>query len=121
VLAPTGVVKLTGCGEPPWLTGGPDDATAADDLAALGEVAAGWAAVARKKGIKPSKPLPDALVHVLARLKPEAPDVYPSAADLLADLERIGGSIPAAADVWDKLVAHAAENATDGVAWRKSA
>jgi hypothetical protein len=40
---------------------------------------------------------------------------------LLADLDRVGATVPAAAEAWDQLVAHAAQNATDGVAWRKSA
>jgi chromosome segregation ATPase len=121
VLTPSGVVKLTGCGEPPWLTGGPADATTADDLTALGEAAAAWAGISKRKGLKPSKSLPEPLLKVLARLRPDSADCYPSAADLLADLERTGPSVPVADDAWEQLVAHAAEHATDGVAWRKSA
>jgi chromosome segregation ATPase len=122
VLTPDGVVKLTGVGEPPWLAGGPADPTPAADLAALGEVSAGWAALApRRKGTKPSRPLPESLQQVLVRLRPDTVDRFPSAAALLEDLERAGADLPDGAEVWTKLVAHAAENATDGVAWRKSA
>ena len=55
------------------------------------------------------------------RLRTEAADRYTSAADLLADLERIGPDFPASADAWNRMVKYVAENATDGVAWRKSA
>ena len=55
------------------------------------------------------------------RLRPDAEDRYPSAAALLEDLERAGADLPDGGDAWAKLLAHAAENATDGVAWRKSA
>jgi hypothetical protein len=122
VLTPEGVVKLTGCGEPVWLAGGPADPTPEADLAALGDVAASWAAIVpRRKGAKPPKPLPEPLQQVLLRLRPDAADRYPSAAALLEDLERAGASLPDAAEAWEKLLRHAAENATEGVAWRKSA
>ena len=54
-------------------------------------------------------------------LKPDAPDRYPSAAALLEDLERAGYDLPDGADAWERLLKHARENATEGVAWRKSA
>jgi chromosome segregation ATPase len=122
VLTPAGIVKLTGCGEPPWLTGGPTDATPADDLTALGEIAAGWAAATpKRKGAKSPKALPDSLQRVLERLRPEAADRYSSAADVLADLEQAGPELPPVGDAWRELLAFTTENATDGVAWRKSA
>src|SRR5262249_9627665 len=78
-----------------WLAGGPADPTPEADLAALGEVAAGWAAIVpRRKGAKPPKPLPGPLQQVLARLRPDAADRYPSAAALLEDLERAGAGLP---------------------------
>jgi hypothetical protein len=122
VLAPEGVVKLTGCGEPPWLAGTPAEATPEADLAALGDLAAGWAAASpRRKNAKPPKALPESLQRMLARLRPDAADRYPTAAALLEDLERAGTDLPDGAEPWEKLLQHAAENATEGVAWRKSA
>jgi chromosome segregation ATPase len=121
VLTADGVVKLTGCGEPPWLNGGPETATPADDLTALGELATGWATGPRKKGARPVKPLPEPLQTILSRLRSDAADRYSSAADLLTDLERVEAELPPAVDAWNNLLSFAAENATEGVAWRKSA
>src|SRR5207253_2935548 len=89
VLTARGVVKLAGFGEPPWLAGGPAPAaepTAADDLRALGQVAAGWLQAGRKKEAK-AKPLPAGLQAVLQRLTGEA-EPYESAAALLEHLDR---------------------------------
>jgi chromosome segregation ATPase len=121
ILTPSGLVKVTGCGEPPWLAGRLADATPTDDLDVLGELAAGWGQVSRRKATKPAKPLPDALQRILDRLRPDAIDRYPSAAQLLADLEAAGPTLPAMGDAWEEMLAFAKENATDGIAWRKSA
>jgi hypothetical protein len=122
VLSPVGAIKVTGCGEPPWLAGRTPDATPSDDLAAFGEVITGWALGGpRRKGVKPPKSLPAALHQILDRLRPDAADHYPSVAELLADLERAGPELPGMGDAWEKLLAYAKENATEGVAWRKSA
>jgi chromosome segregation ATPase len=121
-LTSEGVVKLTGCGEPTWLTGGPVEPTSEADMAALGELAAGWAAATpRRKGTKAAKPLPESLQQVVQRLRPDAVDRYPTAAALLEDLEAVGADLPDGAEAWAKLLQHAVENATEGVAWRKSA
>jgi hypothetical protein len=122
VLTAGGVVKLTGAGEPAWLSGAAAEPTVADDLAALGELAAAWAAVPpRRKGAKPPKPLPPALQAVVARLGPDAGDRFTSAAEFLEELERAGAELPDGGEAWEKLLRHAAERATEGVAWRKSA
>jgi hypothetical protein len=122
VLTPDGVVKLTGCGEPVWLTGVPSEPTPEADLIALGELAAGWSTAApRRKSAKSAKPLPESLQQVLQRLRPDAADRYTSAAALLEDLERAGADVPDGTEAWEKLLKHATENATEGVAWRKSA
>jgi hypothetical protein len=42
-------------------------------------------------------------------------------ADLLTDLERTSPELPGMGDAWEKLLGFASENATEGVAWRKSA
>ncbi len=118
VLSPAGDVKLTGCGEPPWLAGRTPDATPADDLAAFGEVVTGWAiGTPRRKGVK----LPTVLQRILDRLRPNAAGHYPTVAELLVDLEKASSELPAMGDAWEQLRNYAAENATDGVAWRKSA
>ena len=70
---------------------------------------------------KPPKSLTESLQQVLARLRPDAADRYHTAAALLEDLERAGADLPDGTEAWEKLVKHAAENATEGVAWRKSA
>jgi hypothetical protein len=122
VLSPTGSIKVTGCGEPPWLAGRTPDATPADDLAAFGEVATTWALGGpRRKGAKLPKSMPAALQRILERLRPDAADHYSSMADLLTDLERTSPELPGMGDAWEKLLGFASENATEGVAWRKSA
>jgi chromosome segregation ATPase len=122
VLTPEGVVKLTGCGEPPWLTGGPADATPADDVAALGELACAWATnMPLRKRAKTFKSPAAALRPILNRLRSDAADRYQSTGDLLADLEKAGPELPPIGDAWENLVAFANQNAADAVAWRKSA
>jgi chromosome segregation ATPase len=118
VLTPLGVVKVTGCGEPPWLCGRPADATAVDDLVALGDIAAGWAAgVPRRKGAKSARSLPGELQRILDRLR--GGDA--SAGELVADLETAGRDLPSVGEAWDELMAFARENAAEGVALRKAA
>jgi hypothetical protein len=123
VLTADGMVKVTGFGEPPWLADyDPAGATAEADLAALGSLAAGWAQIApRRKNAKPPRPLPEPLQAVLARLAADADDRYRTAAELLEDLDAAGADLPDAADAWERLLRYAGENATEGVAWRKSA
>jgi hypothetical protein len=121
VLTPLGLVKLSGCGEPPWLTGRPADATAADDLTALGELAAAWATgVPRRKSAKAVKPLPAELQRILDRLRGDALP-YSSTAELLDDLRRTAGNLPPIGEAWDEFLAFAAENAAEGAALRKAA
>lgn len=121
VLTADGVVKLCGIGEPSWLAGHADGSVDGD-LAALGDLAASWAAMTpKRKGAKAPKPLPVALQAVLARLRPDSDVRIASAAELLDELDKAGGEVPDAVDTWEKLIKYASENATDGVAWRKSA
>jgi hypothetical protein len=122
VLTRLGVLKLVGIGEPPWLAGMDDAGTIAGDLQALGQLATAWAALApRRRGNKPPKPLPAALLNVLNRLQPTAADSFTTAAELLAALEIAGANLPDASDAWDALLEHAAENGSEPIAWRKSA
>jgi hypothetical protein len=126
LLTRAGVVKLVGIGEPPWLhPGGSDrEPTVADDLRALGMVAAGWMNVgARRKGMKP-KPFPPGLIDILSGLGAEgdqAANPYPTTAAVLEALDRVAGRVPADHGAWDKLLAFATENAGDGVVLRQSA
>ncbi|MBL8798405.1 MAG: hypothetical protein JNM56_31205, partial [Planctomycetia bacterium] len=111
VIAADGTVKLCGLGEPAWLaeqsdSGGED---AAADLAALGKIAAGWAALGPRSG-KKAKPLPEPLLTILQRLTSNDPEKrYPSAAVLLEELERAGSDLPPNAEAWDRLLRHVRE------------
>ncbi len=120
LLAPDGVLKLCGFGEPAWLTEPPrpEGEAPADDLAALGRMAAAWSAASRKGG--KARPLPDALQAVLQRLTADAPETaYPSAAALLEDLDRAGAAAPANAEAWARFLRHVREQTAnhDGLRW----
>jgi hypothetical protein len=122
VLTGVGLVKLVGIGEPDWLVGTEGTPTAAANLAALGQLAADWAALApRRRGNKPPKPLPAPLLAVLNRLQPTAHNGFTSAAELLDSLESAGTNLADASESWDALLEHAAENGSEPAAWRKSA
>ena len=126
VLTAAGVLKVTGFGEPSWLAVGPvpAESTPAADLRAFGQVAYGWSQLAgkRKHAAKP-KPFPEALQEVIRRLEadPEPPMAdtvaaerpYESAAELVADLNRIARDTPFSDDAWDKLLKHVADAAPD--------
>jgi hypothetical protein len=123
VLTADGQVKLTGFGEPPWLTGTADaDPTVADDLLAFGSIITAWSQIPpRRKNAKAPKPLPKPLQRVLARLTSDADDRYTTAAELVEDLRRTEAGLPDTVEAWDRLLKYAGENATEVVAWRKSA
>ncbi len=103
VLTADGTLKLCGLGEPRWLVGEADVAESpADDLTALGQIAAGWAALATSgKGAK-IKPLPEDLQAVLSRLR--EPGGYGSASALLDALDRAGASLSASPAAWERLL-----------------
>jgi chromosome segregation ATPase len=125
VLTGDGVLKLTGLGEPRWLAGNPtadeDEPSVAADLAALGQVAAGWAAsTPNRKGAK-SKPLPDALQEIVRRLSSVVPgERFDSAAALLEALDRAGDRVPANAAAWERFLKQVREQSED-VALRRTA
>lgn len=119
VLSADGLVKLSGVGEPIWLTGADPNATPADDLVALGKLAAGWSALTpRRKLAKLPRPLPATVRAVLDRWSAGG---FASAAEVLEALDAAGADVPAGVETWERLMRFAGENATDGVAWRKSA
>lgn len=119
VLTSDGLVKITGVGEPHWLTGANPDATLATDLQALGQVAAGWTNLSTKRKMaKPPRPLPPLVKRVLDNW---VAGKLESAIAVLDALDQAGGQIPAGTETWDRLMKFAGDNATDGVTWRKSA
>jgi chromosome segregation ATPase len=132
VLTGTGTLKVTGFGEPPWLSPGPapQETTPAADLRAFGQVLFGWSHLASKrKGAAKPKPFPDALQAVIRRLEadPEPPMAdtvaaerpYESAAELITDLDRIARETAFSDDAWEKLLKHVADNAPDAPAGLK--
>ena len=130
VLASDGVLKVTGFGEPPWLTVGPTigvEPTPATDLRAFGQVAFGWSQLAtRRKLAGKTRVFPEALLAIIRRLEadPEPPMAdtvaagkpYESAAELVADLDRVARETAFSDDAWDKLLRHVEENAPDAPA-----
>src|SRR5262249_60621479 len=112
-----GVWKLGGLGEPSWLAASAEgDAPAATeagptgDLAALGRVAAEWAA---RKGGK-AKALPEALQGVLTQLAAQDPAGRPAnATALLTELERAGADVPGNAAAWERFVRQVREQSAD--------
>jgi hypothetical protein len=127
VLAPDGVLKVTGFGEPPWLTVGPMtsvEPTPSTDLRAFGQAAFAWSQLAtRRKLAGKIRAFPEVLLAIIRRLEadPEPPMAdtvaagrpYESAAELVVDLDRVARETAFSDDVWDKLLRHVAENAPD--------
>ncbi len=101
VLSADATVKLCGAGEPTWMRVPPSDeeATVADDLKALGTIAAGWLELGGARKGK-GKTLPDSLQAILDRLTTSA---YSTVAALMEDLERASADVPANAAAWDRL------------------
>jgi hypothetical protein len=120
-----GMLKLCGLGEPRWLAVPPpqdsDEPSIAGDLAALGHIAAGWAAVTPTGKSGKNKGLPDKLHTILTRFHHEnEAKRYSSAATLLEDLDRVGGDVPANAAAWERFVRQVREESAD-TALRESA
>lgn len=120
LLTGEGIVKICGIGEPGWLAGrtqqGP--ASPADDLQALGRLAASWCMPdGVRKGAK-TKPLPEALHGLIQRL---AGGECASAAKLLDDLDRAGNDVPPNAEAWDRLLKYVREHETPEALLRMSA
>lgn len=126
VLTLDGVLKVTGFGEPLWLSGGPVapvEPSAAADLRGLGQVAFGWSQLSSKKRTRPGKAFPAELIAIVRRLEadPEPPmadtvpadQPYESAMELVADLKRVARETPFSDDAWEKLLRHVVENAPE--------
>lgn len=111
VLTGQGTVKLLGIGEPHWLSAAADDdgESVAADLAALGRLAAEWAAVPAT-GKSKARPLPAELQAVLARLTGAA-EPFAATQELIAALEQAGMTVPATSTAWDRLLRQVREQA----------
>jgi len=129
ILTAGGVLKVTGFGEPPWLSSAPTptEPSPAADLRALGQVAFGWSQLAAKrKGAAKPKPFPPQLLDIIRRLEadPEPPMAdtvaadrpYESATEVVADLNRVARDTAFSDDAWEKLLKHVTDNAPDAPA-----
>jgi hypothetical protein len=109
-----GVLKLCGFGEPAWLMDRSHAETPANDLAALGKLAATWIIPPASSKKARGKPLPAAVQEMLDRLNgTEAVPPFTSASEVLETLDRVGAEIPANAATWDRFVRAVSEQATD--------
>jgi hypothetical protein len=110
---------VSGLGEPVWLI---EDQTAedskssdvsrkpADDLLALGQIAAKWCTpLGVRRGAK-TKPPPDALVALVMRLAGEGNTPFTNSMQLLGALEMIRKDVPANPEAWDRLLRHVKEH-----------
>jgi chromosome segregation ATPase len=133
LLGADGILKVTGFGEPSWLSGAATapEVSFAADLRAFGQVLFGWSQLAGKKRVAKSKAFPEALWGVIRRLEADAEppmadtvasaQPYGSAAELLADLQRIARETPFSDDAWEKLLKHVADHTPDGFAGLRKA
>jgi hypothetical protein len=122
-LTADGTLKICGLGEPAWLALPPrevDGGAASADLLALGKIVGGWCSSSGVRRGAKTKPLPVSLQEVVERLSAEG-EGYGSAAELLEDLDRISGDIPANAEAWDRLLRHVREYASPAAVLRQSA
>jgi serine/threonine protein kinase len=109
LLTADGVLKVGGFGEPSWLVEGAASQQAemdvTVDLAALGRIAASWAASApRRKGAK-GRPIPASVQKILKGLGCYGHDPsYAEAAVLLEELDRLSGEQPTNPEAWDRLL-----------------
>jgi len=104
-----GVLKLCGLGEPRWLAVPPPqengEPSIVGDLAALGHIAASWAAVTPAAKNSKSKALPSVLQAILTRFhQDDEAKRYTSASSLLEDLDRAGADVSANAAAWERFV-----------------
>src|SRR5262249_52253976 len=104
-----GLLKLCGLGEPRWLAVPPpqedDEPTVARGLAALGHIAAGWAAVTPPSKGSKSKGMPPVLQNILSRFHHEdETQRYASMVELLEDVERAAATVPSNTAAWERFV-----------------
>ncbi len=124
LLTADGILKTCGFGEPLWLLG-PNVSTPEDvraDLDALGRIVGGWINPSGRRQGSKIKGIPDSLRALVDRLVgSDISNLYPSAAALLEDLDRVGADVPPNSEAWDRLLRHVRENALPATALRRSA
>jgi chromosome segregation ATPase len=107
VLTEDGTLKLMGLGEPLWLTNGTvSEETPQGDLKALGTIVAGWAATPPGGKAVKAKPLPEELAKLIDRMRNGE---FPSAKDLIEELDRVSVRVPASGTAWERLLKYVAE------------
>jgi serine/threonine protein kinase len=126
VLTQEGIVKLAGFGEPAWLaTPSPNQIvqpTVEDDLRALGQLAASWAAAGGEAKRPRGKPLPPELQKILQRLTAdEETSRYADAVALLEDLDAAGATVPANSTAWERFVKQVREQSSHEKPTKRSA
>jgi len=116
VLTADGLVKITGLGEPAWLSGASITASAAEDVEALGRIAASWVEMMPKRKVQSRRrPLPASVRSLLRSLggrRIRSPPQY-STNSIVPDPD-----VPSGSETWERLVKFAGENGSDGVMWR---
>lgn len=122
VLTGDGTLKISGIGEPAWLHEQPAEASAGDDLKALGRLAQEWLAPVPRPKLARSKQSAKALFELVETLaSDQAPTAFPSAPALLEELERIGKDVPPNAEAWERLLRVIRESDPQTVPVRRSA
>jgi serine/threonine protein kinase len=112
LLVASGVIKVTGTGEPLWLVSGQDqEATPQDDLAALAEIGTiAFALISKKKG-KAARGT-DSITAVLQRLgskewqtsASENGARYRNAEEVIHDLQTLAGQFPCTEETWNEFL-----------------
>jgi chromosome segregation ATPase len=140
VLTSDGTLKITGFGEPAWLSASDHaEVSHQHDLLALGRMAGEWAMlVPRRKSSKP-RSLPEALRHLLRRIgaaaftgefegeqpimaePAAAEEQFKTAAELLDAMEIAGADLPANTEAWERLAKHVNDHVVEGAALRRTA
>ncbi|HEV3235703.1 MAG TPA: hypothetical protein VGZ25_01865, partial [Gemmataceae bacterium] len=124
ILTQEGIVKLSGFGEPAWLSnlslheGG--EISVKGDLAALGKLAAAWSSPGQEPKPARAKRLPAELQEVLSRLC-STEQGYTDAAALLVDLDKAGAKVPANSSAWERFLKQIADQSSAAKPARRSA
>jgi hypothetical protein len=130
VLTGDGTLKLCGFGEPAWLHdqgdesfgNSPAEATAVDDIRALGRIAQSWLSPSPRPKLGRTRLTAKALFELVERLaSPDQQAEAASAAGLLKELERIGAEVPPNAEAWERLLRLVRESEGDAQLLRRSA
>ena len=129
-LLPSGALKLSGFGEPPWLASknaGITEPSAELDLRALGQVALLWSQLGAKKKGRTAKAFPEPLLDVLRRLDADLPgsttagEPYRSATELRTELLTLAEKFPCPSEAWAEFLGQISVQPTLPMPTKKSA